>query len=75
MTKPASPRSRARDPAIFKPAPEALHEPTIAIKGRISASRTPRAKQKRCIVEFRQPRRIAVLARRDTMDAEPFARG
>src|SRR5450759_2366579 len=42
MTKPAPPRSRAREPANLRPAPEALREPTMAIIGRISTSCAPR---------------------------------
>jgi len=42
MTKPASARSRASICANFKPAADALREPTIAIIGRIRTSRIPR---------------------------------
>ena len=46
ITKPASPRSRANWPANFRPAPEALREPTIAIIGRIKLSIVPRTPSK-----------------------------
>ena len=46
MTNPASQRSRARVPANFSPAPEALREPTTASIGRISASCAPRTPSK-----------------------------
>ena len=74
--KPASPSSRASWPANFKPAPEALREPTIAIIGRIERCVvTAHGEQRRRIVERRQPRRIAVLAGREPGDAELAARG
>ena len=75
MTKPASPRSRASLPANFSPAPEALREPTIAIIGRISASRMPRMPSSGGASSSSEPRRIAGLAGRDQADAEPPACG
>src|SRR5258707_1589442 len=74
MTKPASPRSRASVPPNFRPAPEALREPTMAMTGRISTSAGPRTPSRgRRIVEHGEPRRIPRFARCNQTDAELFA--
>src|SRR6185437_1936501 len=65
MTKPAWPRSCASLAANFRPAPDALREPTTAIIGRIS---TTDAEQRRCALQCGEPRRIARFARRDQAD-------
>ena len=64
MTKPASPRSRASRSANFRPAADALREPTIATIGRdkrreLAAHRD----QRRRVVDRGKPRRIVRLRR------------
>ena len=76
MTKPASPRSRARVPREFQPgaggvarADDRDHRPHQHIL------RAAHAEQRRRIVKRGQPRRIAGFVRREQADAELLAGG
>ena len=74
-TNPASPRSRASEPANFNPAPDALREPTIAIIGRHQRlDRAAHAEQGRRVVDRGEPWRVAGFSWRNQADADFPAR-